>query len=164
MKGIAISTVALFIIAIFTVTLLIIFIGSNISPALKNAYCSLVIALRGFLPLPESLRPGLPAYCKKEVYPNTYYIESNEPDRIAYEIASHILACWTITGKVELKANRTCSEVVVKRIEGIVDSNLVKSKLPENYQDIFEWRSSVIDRPMSLGIFYEYPSKKVIIV
>jgi hypothetical protein len=164
MRGIAISTVALFIIAIFAVILLIIFIGSNFSPALRNAYCSLIIGLRGFLPLPESLKPGLPAYCKEEVYPQTYYIESNQPERIAYEVASYVLACWEVTGKVDLKVNRTCSEVVVKRIEGSFDGSLVKGELPDNYKDILEWRAGIIDRPKSLGVLYEYPTKKVVVI
>jgi hypothetical protein len=164
MKGIAISTVALFIIAIFVVVLLIIFIGSNFSPALRSAYCSFLKGLRGFLPLPESLRPGLPAYCKEEVYSHTYYIESSQPDRIAYDVASYVLACWEITGKVDLKVNRTCSEVVIKRIEGSFNESLVKDKLPDNYKDILEWRASTIDKPKSLGIFYEYPRKKVVVV
>ncbi len=164
MKGIAISTVALFIIAVFVVVMLIIFIGSNFSPALRSAYCSLLIGLRGFLPLPESLKPGLPTYCKEDVYPQTYYIESDQPDKIAYEVASYILACWEVTGRVDLKANRTCSEVVIKRIQGVVDKSLVMSKLPENYRNIFDWKADIIDRPKSLGILYEYPSKKVVVV
>jgi hypothetical protein len=164
MRGIAISTVALFIIAIFVVVLLIIFIGSNFSPALRNAYCSFLRGLRGFLPLPESLKPGLPAYCQQELYPQTYYIESDQPERIAYEVASYVLACWEITGKVDLKTNRTCSEVVVKRIVGSFDKSLVIDKLPDNYKDILDWRAGVIDRPKSLGILYEYPTKKVVVV
>jgi len=164
MKAIALSTIAIFIIAVASIVILISFLTTNFPEALKQAYCSLSRSLLGFLPLPEHLRPSLPTFCKSDyVLQRVVYIESSNPDRISFEIAAHVIACWEQTGKISLNKNANCYEVVIKRVEGVVDETSVKSQLPNEYKNLMEWQAGFVDREKSLGIFYD-ASKKIVVV
>ncbi|MEM7814682.1 MAG: hypothetical protein QXK48_03895 [Candidatus Aenigmatarchaeota archaeon] len=164
MKGIALSTIALFLIAIVSITVLISFVGINVPNALKEGYCSMVQGLAGFLPLPEAFKPSLPSFCKPSIAQNLVYIESSEPERISFEIASYVMACWEMTGKINVGQNTNCYEIVIKRIEGKVDENSVRSQLPGNYKQLMEWRAGEIITSKSIGIFYNSTSKLVVVV
>jgi len=81
MKAIALETIAFFLIAIVSIMVLISFVGINIPQALKQGYCSLAQGFLGFLPLPESLKPSLPAFCKQQAVQQTVYIEAELPEK-----------------------------------------------------------------------------------
>jgi hypothetical protein len=165
MKGIALSTIALFIIAIVSIILLIIFVGVNLSPAIKKGYCDFLRGFAGLLPLPEHMKPSLPPFCAgAEVYQQVIYIETNDPNRIAYEIAAHSLACWKATGEVNVGQNINCYELVLKRISGSVESTDVIGNLPAGYENIIDWQAGSITTPKSIGIYYDATSKLIVVV
>ncbi|MEM5829287.1 MAG: hypothetical protein QW040_00435 [Candidatus Aenigmatarchaeota archaeon] len=164
MKGIALSTIALFLIAIVSITVLISFVGSNIPNALKESYCSIVQGLIGFLPLSATFRPSLPPFCRQSPTQNLVYIESSNPEKISFDIASYVMACWEITGKINVGQNINCYELVIKRIEGSVNESSVKSQLPRDYKQIMEWKANEITTPKSIGIFYNSTSKLIMVV
>jgi hypothetical protein len=165
MKGIALSTIALFLIAIVSISVLISFIGVNIPEVLKEGYCSIFLGLAGLLPLPESYKPSPPSFCKslREVQ-QLAYIESSQPDRISFDIASYIVACWERTGRINMGQNFNCYEVVIKRIDGVVNETSVKSQLPENYKNLMSWQAGEIKTPKSIGILYNATQKLIVVV
>jgi len=165
MKGIALSTIALFLIAIVSITVLISFVGVNIPRILKEGYCSIVQGLVGFLPLPESYKPSLPPFCKPfSVFQQLVYIESSQPARISFDTASYVMACWERTGRINMGQNTNCYEVVIKRIDGTVNEASVKSQLPENYKNLMSWQAGEITTPKSIGIFYNATQKLIVVV
>ncbi|MEM5853189.1 MAG: hypothetical protein QW228_02310 [Candidatus Aenigmatarchaeota archaeon] len=164
MKGIAISTIALFLIAIASIVVLISFVGTNLPAALKELYCSLFQGIAGFLPLPEYMKSSPPSFCKSTQIQKVFYIEASDPERISFEIASHVLACWEITGKIGVDQNTNCYEIVIKRINGIVDEDSVKSNLPKDYKGIMKWEAGEITTPKSIGIFYNSTSKLITVI
>lgn len=81
MKGFEISLFAYFLIAIVSISLLIIYIGTNTPQSLKGVYCSFSLGLSGILPFPESMKPPIPSYCKGGVNPETVVtLESSDAD------------------------------------------------------------------------------------
>jgi hypothetical protein len=164
MKAIALETIAFFLIAIVSIMVLISFVGVNIPQALKQGYCSLVQGFLGFLPLPESLKPSLPAFCKQQALQQTVYIETELPERISFEIAAYVIACWEKTGRINLGQNSYCYEVVIKRISGTVNETTVKEQIPENYKDILNWQAGDITTPKSIGIYYNATEKLIWVV
>ena len=163
MKGIALSTIALFIIAIVSITILIAFFSSNLQPALRKGYCSIMLSLLGFLPIPEHSKPPLPPYCKPVESQRIVVIESSVPERIAFEIASHALACWKMTGEVGVSEDMYCYELVIKRLDGSVSEEEVLTELPSEYRDVILWNAGTITMPKSLGVYYNQSEGKVVI-
>jgi hypothetical protein len=143
---------------------LISFVGLNIPQALQQGYCSLAQGFIGFLPLPESLKPSLPSFCKKQPAQQTAYIEAELPDRISFEIAAYTIACWEKTGKINLGQNYYCYEVVIKRIKGIVNETTVKEQIPNDYKDILNWQAGEISSPKSIGIYFNATEKLIWVV
>lgn len=165
MKGIALSTVALFIIAIVSIIILIGFVGANFPPAIKKGYCDTVRGFIGLLPLPEYMKPSLPAFCvDKNLFQQLVTIETGNPDRIAYEIAAHSMACWKITGKIGIGQNTNCFELVLKRVNGEVVVDDVLRNLPSEYRNKIDWQAGIITTPKSIGIYYNASSKLIVIV
>ena len=165
MKGIALSTIALFLIAIVSIVVLISFIGGNMPQALKSGYCSMIRGLIGLLPLPESLKPSLPLYCEPfSVVQQMYYTESSNPDRISFDIAAYVMACWEKTGSINMGQDTNCYEIVIKRIDGIVNGDIIKSQLPEKYKGILGWQAGDVATPKSIGIFYNATQKLIVVI
>jgi hypothetical protein len=165
MKGIALSTIALFVIAIVSIILLILFIGVNVSPAIKKGYCDMFRGFSGLLPLSENMKPSLPSFCAEPVgYQQVVTIESGDPDRIAYEIAAHSLACWKITGEINVGQNTNCFELILKRIYGDVTKEKVIANLPEDYRNSIDWQAGAIKTTKSIGIYYNATSKLIVVI
>lgn len=165
MKAIALSTIAVFLIAIASIVVLISFLTTNLPEALRQGYCSISRSLLGFLPLPDYLKPNLPSFCKSDyVLQRVVYIETSNPDRISFEVASYVMACWEQTGRINLNKNVNCYEVVIRRIEGFVDEVSVKSQLPDEYKNLMEWQAGIVDVPKSLGIIYDANKKLVVVI
>jgi len=163
MKAIALSTIALFIIAIVSIVLLISFVGGQLPPALKKGYCDSLRGLAGLLPLPESMKPSLPPYCSAGEGSNIVIIETGDPDKIAYEIAARVLACWEQTGKIGLGQDKNCYEIVLKRVDGQVTEEMVTSYM-KNYENIIDWKIGDVTEPKSVGIFYNAGEKMIGVV
>jgi hypothetical protein len=163
MKAIAISTIAVFLIAIVSIMILISFVGGQLPPALKKGYCNTIRGLVGLLPLPESMKPSLPPYCTTEGGQNVVTIESGDVNKISYEIAARALACWEQTGKIGLGQDRNCYEIVLKRVDGEVTRENVTSYM-KNYENIIDWQIGNITEPKSVGIFYNSTGKTIGVV
>jgi hypothetical protein len=165
MKGIALSTIALFIIALVSIILLITFVGVNMSPAIKKGYCDMIRGFTGLLPLPEHMKTPLPAFCiETTTYQKVVTIEAEDPNEIAYEIAAHSLACWKITGEINVGQDTNCFELVLKRISGEVTKDKVISNLPSGYKNIIDWQAGSITTEKSIGIYYNATSKLIVVV
>jgi len=164
MKGIALSTIAYILIAIVSVSLLITYIGLNFSPLIRKAYCSFLLGLTSFLPLPESLQPSIPSFCKVEPSAQVIEIESGDVSFISQKIAAYSLACWEITGEVNLGNDRNCYELVLKRVNGVVKEENVTSFLPQGYENIIDWKIGDITSPKSVGIYYNSTSNKIEVI
>jgi len=165
MKGIALSTIALFLLAIVSIIILIMFIGTNFSTTIKKGYCYVVRGLTGILPLPESMKPPLPGFCTDSVdYQCVVAIEGDDPDRIAYEIASYSLACWKKTGEINVGMDKNCCELILKRVSGQVTNETVVAQLPTDYKNKIDWQAGVITTPKSIGIYYNSTSNLVVVV
>jgi hypothetical protein len=164
MKGIALETIALFLIAIVSIMVLISFVGINIPKTLQQGYCSLLQGLVGFLPLPESLKPSLPLFCREQTSQQIVYIEAELPERIAFDIAAYVAACWEKTGRMNVGQNTYCYEVVIKRISGVVDEAMVKDQMPADYKNILNWQAGDISSPKSIGIYYDATQKLIMVV
>lgn len=161
MKGIALEMIAYYIIAFVTIVLILGLIGMKISPALKNAFCSVMRGITGVLPLPDYMRPSLPAYCEGgNGGIKVVTIESKYPDRIALEIASHTLACWERTGKINLGQDKLCYELVLKEVGGEVNEDMVSDILKQQ-STIMDWKAGVISSEKSIGISYNSESNKI---
>jgi hypothetical protein len=165
MKGIAISTIFLFLIAIVSIILLISFVGGNLPSSLKQGYCFIVQGLGGFLPLPEHMKPSLPSFCSiGRTFQEIIIIEAEDPDKVSYEIASHTLACWEITGKIKKGQNTNCFELVLKRLNKEVTREMVIEKLPEDYRNRIDWQIDSINTPKSIGIYYDADNQLIVVV
>lgn len=164
MKGIAISTLAFFLITIVSISLLVLYVGLQLSPMLRKAYCSFVMGLTSFLPLPEHLKPSIPAFCKVEPEGiKTVIIESGDPDYISRRIAAYVLACWEVTGKVNLGQDRNCYEIVLKNLQSPISEDDVKDNLPSGYEDVMDWKAE-ITQPKSIGIYYNSTNSKIMVM
>jgi len=168
MKGIALETIAYFMIALATIVLIFSLIGTKITPAIRNAYCSFVRGIRLIMPLPSYMRPPLPTYCEKNVtvYLETKFIESDDPGRIEFLIASYVIACWERTGKLEVGQNILCYEIVMKNPpRGPVSSGNVATYVDDVYQNIMNWRTDdPINQAKSIGITYDSTNKEIEVV
>jgi len=157
-KGIALSTIAYMILALITIIVIISLIGNRIYPTMKDAYCKILSGIRGILPLPSTLKTDVPEFCKKDIDQRieTVYIESSNPERIAFNLAAYIEACWEKTGNLGVGENQLCYEVVIKEINGEVDRDLIAKYT----QKPFEF-SKVINKPTSIAIIYNSADKKI---
>ncbi|MDI6825837.1 MAG: hypothetical protein QMD36_01420 [Candidatus Aenigmarchaeota archaeon] len=170
MKGIALETIAYFMIALATIVLIFTLIGTKITPAVKNAYCNFVRGIRLILPLPSFMKPPLPTYCEKNVtvYLETKFIETDDSERIKFLIASYVIACWEKTGKPDVGQNILCYELVLKRkpdIPGVSKDDVNSTLVSEDYQDILDWKTDdPITDVKSIGISYNSTSKKIEVV
>lgn len=171
MKGIALETIAYFMIALATIVFIFSLIGTKITPAIKNAYCNFVRGIRLILPIPNYMRPPLPTYCEKNatVYLETKFIESDDPRNIEFLIASYVIACWEKTGKLDVGQNILCYELVLKNkptgdVKRVNVEEKIFSEYPE-YQDIMNWRTDdPINQIKSIGITYDSTNKKIEVV
>jgi hypothetical protein len=169
MKGIALETIAYFMIALVTIILIFSLVGTKITPAIKNAYCNFVRGIRLILPLPNYMRPPLPTYCEKNatVYLETKLIETDVPDRIEFMIASYVIACWEKTGKLEVGQNTLCYELIMKRKPtGDVERTNIENLVNKEYSGIMEWKFSVdrIVDATSIGITYNSTNMKIEVI
>jgi len=163
-KGIALSTIAYFILAIATIALIVGLIGNKIYPSMKNTFCNIYQGVRGILPLPSAWKPDVPLYCQKEreVYLETIEIASTNPDRVAFEIAAYCLACWEKTAKVNLGQSVVCYELVIGSVSGEVTQDMVIGKIEESGQTIdLSWKVGIINGPKSIGISYNSNERKI---
>ncbi|MEM2175674.1 MAG: hypothetical protein QXS48_01550 [Candidatus Aenigmatarchaeota archaeon] len=164
MKGIALSTIAYILIAIVAISLLITYIGLQLSPSLRKVYCDFLFGLNSFLPLPSALKPSLPAFCETpQIFP-TITIESGDVNYISRKIAEYSLACWSTTAKVELETDKICYEIVLKKLDDKVMKDNVTSQLPPDYRDIIDWKVGIIEMPKSVGIYYNATSKLIEVI
>jgi hypothetical protein len=164
MRGLALTTIAYFILAIVTIVLIIALISNRISPAIRKAYCSVIRGLRAFLPLPSHMKPDMPIYCEStgSVSPKTIEVEATIPDRIAFQIASYVLACWEQTGKFNMGQNNICYELIIGRVDGEVNKDMVNQTLvEEGYPNLLEWKLDKIIVAKSIGVSYNSTSKKI---
>lgn len=167
MKGIALSTVAYMILAIVAISLLIMLIGIRVSPTLRKAYCSSIQGINSVLPLPSNLKPSLPIYCASDVsiISETIELNTNIPEKISFEIASHVAACWQKTGAANFARSQLCYEIIIYGVNGMVTENSVRSILEkENYQDILLWKVGDISSAKSIAIMYNPGVKKIEVV
>ena len=144
MKGIILSTVAYLILAIVAISLLIVFIGVRVSPALRKGYCSAFQGISSVLPLPVYLKPSLPAYCITDtsVSPETIELNTNVPETISFSIATHVAACWQKTGAANFGRDQLCYEIVIPGVNGVVTENAIKELLEnEGCQKILSWKA-----------------------
>lgn len=165
MKGLELSMIGYFVIALATIVLVLIFVGTRVSPSLQSAYCSFVRGLRSFLPLPSHMKPPLPAYCMKDatVYIETKTIETRDPDKIEFLIASYVLACWEKTGNLNVGQDTLCYELILKDINppGATGTD-VNQKLTDEGFTKMTWKlESSITEPKSIGISYNSTSKRI---
>jgi len=170
MKGLALETIAYFIIALIGVILLFMFVGTKISPSLRSTYCKLIVGLRGFLPLPSYLTPSLPTYCENQEIEisEECVIQSKDPDRIAFMLASYVIACWEITGKANVGENVFCYECYLERgVDGVVTWDMVRNYIEEykpGYSNNVQWLIGDITSRVSVAIKYDGINKKVVVV
>ncbi len=167
MKGIALSTIAYMILAIVAISLLIALIGTRIKPALSKAYCSVFQGVTSILPLPSHLRPSLPVYCSSEISVNLETIElnTNIPEKISFEIATHVAACWQKTGAANFGRNQLCYEMIISGVNGEVLESSVKTLLDnQGYSNILLWKTGVISGPKSIAIRYNADAKKIEVI
>lgn len=164
MKGIALNTIAYILIAIVAISLLIGYVGLQLSPSLRKVYCNFLLGLNSFLPLPSALKPSLPDFCEISQVFQTVTIESGDVNYISRKIAEYSLACWSITAKIELETDKTCYEIVLKRIDGKVMKDNVTYQLPPDYRDIIDWKVGDIELPKSIGIYYNATSKLIEVI
>lgn len=164
-KGIALSTIAYYILAIVTIAVILGLLGNKIYPSVKGSYCSIFLGLRNLLPLPSSMKSDVPAYCQKDttVYIETVELESTNPDRIALNIASYSLACWEKTGKLNLGQNKICYELVIKSVDGEVNEAMVKAILSKD-AEILTWKAGIITSSKSIGISYNSATKSIEVI
>jgi len=168
MKGITIATIGYFIIAFVTIILIIGLIGTKISPAVRNFYCSFSRGLRGILPLPEYMRPPLPSYCRLDgVIFETVVIESRDPEVINFTISAHCLACWERTGRLNKGQDTICYELVLRRDPSgpVTKDGVNQTLVKEGYPTILEWRTDdPITSARSIGISYNAEEKIIEVV
>lgn len=169
MRGLALETMAYFIIAIIGVSLLLYFLMSKVSPSIREGYCRFLAGLSGLLPLPKHLKPSLPKYCKPEgVTSEECVLRTREPESIAFQLASRIIACWEVTGKVGLDEDRLCYECYLENgVEGVVTEDMVMSYVSEyskDYGGIVLWEVGNIDRRMSVAIKYNSQQRVVEVI
>jgi hypothetical protein len=157
-KGIALSTIAYMILAIVTIIVIISLIGDRIYPSMKRAYCDILKGVRAIFPLPNQLKTDAPSFCMEEEMTKieTIEIETKNPERIAFNMAAYITACWEKTGKIDIGQETICYELVVKGINGEVNEDLIRS-----YASVPFVMQSSIDRPTSVAIKYN-PEQKII--
>lgn len=166
MKGIAISTLFLFILAMVSIVLLISFIGVTVSPAIRKGYCDILRGFTGLLPLPEYAKPALPSYCTAATtnYQQVVIIEGDDPDKIASDIAAYSLACWKTTGEINLGQDSSCYELDLKRVSGQVTKENVTAKLDTDYKNKIDWQTGTITAPKAIGIYYNSTSKLIMVI
>lgn len=168
MKGITIATIGYFIIALVTIILIISLIGTKISPAVRNFYCSFSRGLKGILPLPEYMKPPLPSYCRMNGNGGfqTVIIENMDPKDIEFKMAAHILACWEKTGRLNKGQNTLCYELVLRRTpSGDVTKDGVNQTLVEEGFDNLDWKTDdTISSTRSIGISYNSDDKTIEVV
>lgn len=160
MKGITIAAIGYFIIAFVTIILIIGLIGTKISPAIRNFYCSFLRGLSGILPLPEHMKPSLPSYCRSVIVNfETVIIEKINPKEIEFQIAAYCLACWESKGRPNY-------ELVLKRTPlGEVTEDGVMEELAEvNFYDIIWKTDEKITSMRSISISYNPDSKQIEVV
>jgi len=168
MKGITLAAIGYFIIAFVTIILIIGIIGTKVSPSIKNFYCSFSRGLRGILPLPEHMKPGLPSYCRFDGNGGivVVIIEDRDPDIIEYKIAAYCLACWEITGELNKGQDKICYELVLRRDpwDEVKEGDVIKELEKEKFDDI-EWKTDdTIISTRSIGIRYNAESKKIEVI
>ncbi|MEM4368325.1 MAG: hypothetical protein QXO21_04895, partial [Candidatus Anstonellales archaeon] len=131
MKGIALSTLAYIILAIISIMVILLLLGNKIYPSIQDTYCKILIGVKSILPLPEHMKTDSPMFCIKEEKKQvtTKEIYSGDPDRIAFEIASYVLACWEEASKVN--ENTLCYEIILKSLNGTITENMVRDKLKD---------------------------------
>jgi len=163
MRGMAISIMVYFVIAIVSISLLMIYMGTNVPQSLRGLYCSFSLGISGILPLPESMRISVPQYCKSGVTPveTTYTIESSDPQFISKKIAQYVVSCWEISGNVNVGKSKSCFEIIIKNIKGEVTEGSVKSFLPDQYKNVMWWRIGTIKDPKSVGIGYDANTRTI---
>lgn len=166
MKGFAISIIVYFVIAIISISLLMVYMGTNVPQSLRGIYCSFALGISGILPLPESMRTSVPQYCKSNVIPveTTFTIESSDPQFIAKKIAQYVVACWDISGNVNVGQSKSCYELIIKKIDGQITEEAVKSFLPNEYKNVMWWRIGAIKDPKSVGIAYDANTRTIEVV
>jgi len=166
MRGFTVSIIVYFVIAIVSISLLIVYMGTNVPTSMRGIYCSFALGISGILPLPESMRTSVPQYCKSSAVPpeTTYTIESSDPQFISKKIAEYIVACWETSGNVNVGKSKSCYEIVIKSIKGEVTEGSVKSFLPDEYKNIIWWKIGTIKDPKSVGIGYDSNTRTIEVV
>lgn len=160
MQAIALSTLVFLVLAVVSTTLLIGWLAGHYWPALRQAHCSFLFALRGLLPLPETLRPGLPAHCT-ELQAQFIVVEAAEPERAAQQLAIATTACWEMSGKVKLARDKFCYEVVFKGLKKELSFEHLKNHLPPAVEA--EWKVDSIKARTSVAVYYNATLGKVVI-
>lgn len=160
---------AYFIIAVVGITVLFMFVTGKLSPAMRSAYCKLLAGISGFLPLPKHLKPPLPSYClPREVVIEECIIRSRDPNFIAFQLASRIIACWKRTGEISVGKDKLCYECYVEYgVNGVVDRDTVVGYLKEysnRYVNLIDWKIGEIRGRTSVGIRYNASSKLVEVI
>ena len=164
MKGLALETIAYFIIALVTIIIILTLIGTKLSPSIRNAYCSFVRGLRGLLPIPSYMKPPLPSYCQMEqITFKTEIIESNKASYVRDHLAAYIIACWETTGKLNVGQDKICYEVVLRNNLDmpLTENDIVSVLAQEGYENIMTWNRDNIIEKGSIAISYNSTSKKI---
>ena len=164
MKGLALETIAYFIITLVTIMFILTLIGTKLSPVIQSKYCSFVGGLRGVLPLPSYMRPPLPSYCKPDEYTfETATIDSPKSSFVSTQIAAYSIACWERTGKLNVGQNTNCYEIVLTNNldNTITQDDVLEIVKNEGYEDILVWKADSISKKGSIAITYNSTIKKI---
>jgi len=161
MKGIALSTIAYMILALVTIIVVISLIGDKIYPSMKKAYCSILKGVRVVFPLPSQLKTDVPSFCAEEEDRRIESVEivSKDPERIAFNLAAYITACWERTGKMNVGQDVLCYEVIIKDVNGVVDEDMIKS-----HTNVRLKMENVIDKSTTVAIKYNSQQKIIEVI
>lgn len=164
MKGLALETIAYFLIALVTIIFILTLIGTRLSPTIQNAYCSFVRGLRNFLPIPSSMKPPLPSYCKSDEYTfETATIDSPKSSFVKNQLVAYVIACWERTGKLNAGQNISCYEIVLMNDLDIplTEGDILSILKEEGYENIMDWKIGTISKRGSIAITYDSTIKKI---
>ena len=119
------------IIAIFGVSLLLLFATGSLQDAAKAAYCNAYRGIMVVLPSPEGGTLTLPRECIVEESMETGVIRDNDTEYVARKIAAYSIACMERANTLNLLDNLTCYELRLNKPVNVTEYNVTQILIEE---------------------------------
>jgi len=131
-KGLALHTIAAFIIAIIGVSVFLLLVSGNMQEAINTIYCKTYLWIANSIPFAET--PTIPEICTPKKYLASERINERDNKVVSRILLALTISCWKQAEILRKEEDFGCYEVKISnKVENVTEANLSTVLIEEDH-------------------------------